>query len=293
MLARGGALSRVWAVARYEMTWDLKKKRTYIIMILMILTAVSIGYVLPVLLGVTDLPTFFGLSWPWWELTVFLVFNEGISGLFPLLMGGFIATESIAAEFDKGTIVPLLSQPVRRWEVYLGKFLGKVVILLAVAVLLTAVSIGSAEASLGGQGDLLLFPVVAFVALATFIEYTSLAFFFGSFLKSSSQVFLVLLALLFGVTIGVGILGLKFGPQLWMNLIPVANVDNLLYACLAYLAAPSGSVPMIFNLAGAGSASASYSTATMLAWTLAGFVVSLAVPMAAGYVVFRKAEVRE
>lgn len=290
--ASRGALSRVWAVVRYELTWDLRKKRTYVVVFLILFFAILIGYVLPVAVGTKSLSLFSNLAWPWWVLTVFLVFNEFVSGLFPLLMGGYIATESIAAEFDKGTIVPLLSQPVRRSEVYLGKLLEKVLILLAVAALLTMVSIGAAEASLGNQQSLGFAPWIMLAVLASFLEYSALAFFFGSFLKSSNLVFVILLGLLFGVTAGIGIIGLKFGPQLWMNLIPVANVDNLLYACIGYLNAPSGSLAMIFNLAGAGSASSTFSTSAMLAYTLAGFAISMVVPVAAGYAVFRRAEVK-
>ena len=290
--ASGGALPRVWAVARYELTWDLRKKRTYVIVLLILLFAILIGYVVPVVVGTNNLSVLSNFAWPWWILTVFLVFNEFVSGLFPLLMGGYMAAESIAAEFDKGTIVPLLSQPIRRWEMYLGKFLEKVLVLLGVAVLLVVVSIGASEASLGGQQSLLFSPWIVLAVLASFLEYAALALFFGSFLKSSNLVFVILLGLLFGVTAGVGIVGLKVGPQLWMNLIPVANVDNLLNACIGYLNAPSGSIAMIFNLAGAGSASSTFSTSAMLAYTLAGFVISMVVPLATGYAIFRRAEVK-
>ena len=279
-------------MARYELIWDLRKKRTYVVLALILLAAILGGYAVPVLVGRQGLATFSSAGWPWWELTIFLVFNGFISGLFPLLMGGFIATESIATEFDKGTIVPLLSQPLKRSDVYFGKFIEKVLILLAVAALLVVVSIVSAEASLGGQGDLLFAPWVVLAVLASFLEYTVLAFFFGSFLRSASLVFFILLGLLFGVTIGVGLLGLKLGPGLWMNLIPVANVDNLLYSVVGYLTAPSGVLAMEINLGGLAGASVNFGAASTLASTLAGFVVSLVVPLVAGYAIFRRAEVQ-
>ena len=261
------------------------------ILTLILLFAILIGYVVPVLVGADNLSVLSNFAWPWWVVTIFLVFNEFVSGLFPLLMGGYIATESIAAEFDKGTIVPLFLQPVKRWEMYLGKFLEKALVLLGVAVLLVAVSVGAAQASVGGQQDLLFLPWIALAVLASFLEYSALAFFFGSFLKSSNLVFVILLGLLFGMSAVVGVLALKLGPQLWMNLMPVANVDYLLYACIGYLTAPAGSLAMMFNLAGAGGASATFAASTMLAYTLAGFAICLAVPLAAGYAIFRRAEV--
>ena len=159
-------------------------------------------------------------------------------------------------------------------------------------MLLVVVSIGSAEASLGGQQSLPFSPWIVLAVLASFLEYTALAFFFGSFLKSSNLVFVILLGLLFGMSAVIGILALKLGPQLWMNLIPVANVDYLLYACIGYLSSPSGSIAMMFNLAGAGAASSTFPTSAMLAYALAGFAISMAVPLAAGSAIFRRAEVK-
>ena len=100
--ASGATFSRVWAVVRYELTWDLRKKRTYVIVFLILLFAILIGYVVPIVIGTKNLSLFSNLTWPWWVLTVFLVFNEFVSGLFPLLMGGYIATRARAPQLRRG-----------------------------------------------------------------------------------------------------------------------------------------------------------------------------------------------
>jgi ABC-type transport system involved in multi-copper enzyme maturation permease subunit len=149
------------------LTWDLRKKRTPVVVGLILLASFYFGYLVPIIFGksITEERTLLGISFGsglWWVNTVFDVFNLFATGLFPLLIGGFIAADSLATEFEENTIVPLLSQPVKRLEVYLGKFFAKFLILLAVAVLFTLVTIGFSQASLGAQGNLGMIPLVVF-----------------------------------------------------------------------------------------------------------------------------------
>jgi Cu-processing system permease protein len=76
------------------------------------------------------------------SLTIFLV---------PLI-ALLIAHDAIAGEFDRGTMLLLLSYPVRRWQIIAGKFIGHVSI-LAFATLLGYGAAGVAVSLTGGIAE--------------------------------------------------------------------------------------------------------------------------------------------
>ncbi len=288
------SLGRTWAIARYELTWDLRRKRTYLLLGIFLFMAFAIGYAVPVLVGKSAAISAYGnfAGDIWWVSVVESVFIAFISGLFPLLIGGFISTDSFASEFDKNTIVPILSQPVRRLEVYSGKLLEKFFLMLTISIALTALAFVTAEASVGGQVHLDWFPWVALIALGAFMEYTSLAFFFGSFLRSGSMVLGILLAVFFGVAIGVGALALKVGLQEWMNLLPIVNVIDLVYVGTSYIVSPSGNITLQSNMVTLQSQPNIVTLVSALQYALAGLTINLVAPLVAGYFLFRRAEAR-
>ncbi len=69
------------------------------------------------------------------SLTIFLV---------PLI-ALLLAHDAIAGEFDRGTMLLLLSYPVRRWQIIAGKFIGHVAIL----ALATVIGYGAAGLAVG------------------------------------------------------------------------------------------------------------------------------------------------
>jgi ABC-type transport system involved in multi-copper enzyme maturation permease subunit len=169
------------------------------------------------------------------------VFNLFVTGLFPLLIGGFIAADSLATEFEVNTIVPLLSQPVSRLEVYVGKFFEKFLLLLTVSILFTLLTIGFSELSLGAQSNLNMAPLEVFAELGAFLEFAALGFFFGSLARSGSYVLGLLLGTLLGVTWTVLLLGFQFGLQESMFLLPASNAGFLTQVISYYIFQPGGS----------------------------------------------------
>jgi ABC-type transport system involved in multi-copper enzyme maturation permease subunit len=292
-------VSRTWAIARYELTWDLRKKRTYVVVGLFLFAAFVLGYLWPVIWGksVTTAQLQLGISFGsglWWAAAVFLAFTIFVSGLFPLLIGGFISADSLASEFDSGTIVPLFSQPVRRVEVYLGKFLAKVLLLLAVSMLFTLLVLALSEASVGAQTDLGMLPLVVLAEFGAFLEFAALTFFIGSFSRSGAMVLGVMLAL-FIVLPAPLLLEFKFGTQEWMFLLPVANADFLLGHVIPwYIVQPGGVMVLQGGYAlGLGYAPpVAVTVVSALQYALAGLAANVVVPLVAGYYLFRRAEVK-
>lgn len=73
------------------------------------------------------------------SLTIFLV---------PLI-ALLLSFDSIVGEHERGTLMLLLSYPVARWQVVVGKSLGQIVILAAA----TVVGYGAAAAAIGASGN--------------------------------------------------------------------------------------------------------------------------------------------
>jgi ABC-type transport system involved in multi-copper enzyme maturation permease subunit len=290
-------VSQIWAIARYELIWDLKKKRTQFIVGLFLFAAFVFGYLVPAYYGKwTTLPPFnSGANFEnslWWVNSVNVAFNALASGLFPLLIGGFIAADSLAAEFDNNTIVPLLSQPVTRLKVYCGKFLEKVLLLLVVTALFTLMVIVASEISIGGQANLYAYPLVVFFEFGAVLQYAALAFFIGSLARSGSTVLGILIGLFFAISGVVLLLGLRSGFQEPMFLLPIANADFLLSVMPYSVIQPSGNMVLQGALMGSWTPQVEFTVVSAVEWVVAGLVANLAVTLMAGFFFFSKAEVK-
>jgi ABC-type transport system involved in multi-copper enzyme maturation permease subunit len=291
------SLERTWVIARYELTWDLRKKRTYIILGLFLFAAFVFGYLLPVIAGksIATGPNQLGVSFSsdlWWVLVHNLAFNIGVSGVFPLLIGGFIAADTIAAEFDKNTIVPLLSQPVSRAEVYGGKLLEKVLLLLVVSFLFTLLVIAGSEISVGAQSHLEMIPLVVFAEFGAFLEYTALAFLIGSLVRSGSMVLGVIITVFFVILVTVLVLSAHFGEQESMFFLPMINADFLLKVIPYYIFQPWGVMVLQgYSILAGSTLPVTVTVISAMEYVVAGLLANLAVAFFAGYYFFRRAEV--
>ena len=289
--------ARTWAVARYELRWDLRKKRTYIILGLFLFAAFVFAYLLPSIAGksITESGLLNGVSLGsdlWWVNVHSLVNSIEVSGVFPLLIGGFIAADSLASEFDSGTIVPLLSQPVRRAEVYAGKLLGKILLLMAISVLFTLLVVVGSEISVGVQSHLEMIPLLVFAEFGTFLEYTALAFLFGSLARSGSMVLGILVATSFLILSTMLALSLRFGEQEAMFLLPMVNVDFLLKVVPYYVFQPWGVMVLQGGFLGNYTPPVAITVVSGVEYAVAGLSANVVVALLAGYYFFKNAEVR-
>ena len=291
------SLAKLWAVVRYELTWDLRKKRTYIVVSLFLFLGFVFGYLFPVIVGksITTGQTQLGISFGgelWWVEAVYLAFNTFMSGLFLLFVGGFTSADSLASEFDSGTIVPLLSQPVRRIELYFGKFLAKVLFLFAVSVFFTLLVLVASEASVGAQTHLDMFPLLVFAEFGAFLEFAALAFFFGSFSRSGAMVLGILITAFVMVLATALLLGLRFGLQESMFLLPSVNAAFLLNVVPYYVVQPWGVMVLQGGFIGSPTVPVVVTVISAMQYVVAGLAINLVVPLVAGYYLFRRAEVR-
>jgi ABC-type transport system involved in multi-copper enzyme maturation permease subunit len=213
--------------------------------------------------------------------------------LFPLLIGGFISADSLASEFDSGTVVPLLAQPVRRVEVYLGKFFAKFLLLLVVSMLFTLLVLAGSEVSVGAQAHLDMFPLLVFAEFGAFLEFAALTFFIGSFSRSGAMVLGILISVFFIVTVTVLVLAVPFGEQESMFFLPVANADFLFKVIPWYIVQPWGVMVLQgYSILAGPTSPVVVTVASAFQYVIAGLVVTVVVPLVTGYYFFRRAEVK-
>jgi hypothetical protein len=75
---------------------------------------------------------------------------------------------------------------------------------------------------------------------------------------------------------------------------PIANVQELVYVAIKYLASPSGTIMLQANLGpGTSSQAITMMVVPALTYVLAGLAINLMVPLALGYLIFARAEVKE
>jgi len=79
-------------------------------------------------------------------------FTLASMSVFGALIAIFVGTSLLYKEIDKRTLYTILSQPMRRWEFVLGKFLG-LALLLGLVVLVMAALSGAYLLVLGGTPD--------------------------------------------------------------------------------------------------------------------------------------------
>lgn len=142
----------VWIIAGREMRDGFRNRRVVASTLLLAALALTLSLVGSAPVGAVGASRFSVAVVSLSSLTTFLI---------PLI-ALIIAHDAIAGEFDRGTMLLLLSYPVRRWQIMVGKFVGHVGI-LAIAIILgyglAALAMGLTAAAQDGAS------VLAFINL--------------------------------------------------------------------------------------------------------------------------------
>ncbi len=192
------------AILYYEFLWNLRKKKIVGLFIL-VFAIVTLELALPPLLdyynGVPLTPN---------SSVVFDFFN-GLSGIFLFLIAVATTMNTISGEFETGSITPLLTKPVSKNTVFLGKIVAAFLTLLGIYAFLTVyVTVGGILIE-GSQNNLQLIPLgLVGLILATMV-WGSLVILLGTLSKSSLVAALGSFGVWIGVTIAGGVLGSVFG----------------------------------------------------------------------------------
>jgi ABC-type transport system involved in multi-copper enzyme maturation permease subunit len=216
--ARPSWFTRFWAVVRYELLWNIRKKKFIGIVIIAFVFA-TLGLVLPpVLSSVTGVTI---TSDPNFAIT----FSAGSLGFFLFALA--TTMNSISSEFESGTIVPLLTKPVSRTMVFLGKlFAAFIIILISYTILFTYTTIGSIIVY-GPQNSLYLVPLALFGNVVSTFIWVALLLAVGSLSKSTILTAITALGLFLGLFIALPMVSFFAGPSPALNYFPGSGAGGI------------------------------------------------------------------
>ena len=183
-------MTRFWAVVRYEMLWNIRKKMFIGALIFAFIFA-TINLALPAAFGVSHNP-YFAITFSAGSLTFIL---------FAIVTGMY----SISGEYEKGTIVPLLTKPVSRTMVFLGKLFAIFIVLLVTYSVLYTYTIVGGLIVYGPQNNLYLVPLALFGDILSTFIWVGVVLAAGSISKNSLLAILTAFGLFVALFMGGGL----------------------------------------------------------------------------------------
>ncbi len=202
------------AVVRYELLWNIRKKKFLGMLVVafgLSTLALAAGHIVSAFTGVPVEP----------NPNFVINSNVGLGGFGFFLFAIVTAMNTISAEFESGTIVPLLAKPLSRTMVFLGKLLGAFLTLLATyCFLMIYIIIGGIAVYGWPQNNLHLVPLTLLGALFSTLIWVSIVLMFGTLSRSSLIAALGPLGIWLGTTFIGSILGALAGQGWVLTYIP-------------------------------------------------------------------------
>ncbi|MDI9619225.1 MAG: ABC transporter permease [Candidatus Nezhaarchaeota archaeon] len=234
-MAGGGWAPRFWAVVRYELLWNIRKKKLIGVLVLALLLA-TLALVLPVVLSnVTGLELARNPNYV-------VDTGIGVGGLGMFLFAVAVAMNSISGEFEGGTAVTLLTKPVSRTTIFLGKLTAALITLgSAYALLLAYMAVGGTIVY-GPQENLHLLPLSLLGATLSTLMWMSIVLAVGSISKSSLLAALGSFGVFMALAVGSPIISMA-SDQAWiLSYLPGGGATG-------YLAGAGGGTPYTLGAA--------------------------------------------
>jgi ABC-type transport system involved in multi-copper enzyme maturation permease subunit len=211
--SRPSWITKFLAVVRYEMFWNIRKKK----FIGMLIVAFALT---TLVLALDHIANFFGGP-PIEPNPDFVIgTNVGLGGFAFFLFAIVTVMNTISAEFESGTIVPLLAKPVSRTIVFLGKLFAAFLTLLATYCFLMIYMAIGGFVVYGPQNNLHLVPLSLLGALFSTFIWISIVLLFGTLFRSSLIAALGPLGIWFGTNIIGSIIGVLAGQGWIFTYIP-------------------------------------------------------------------------
>ena len=218
-LNRPSWLTKFLAVIRYEMYWNTRKKK--------FIGMLTIAFALTTLvLALDHIANFFGGPPIEPNPDYVISTNVGLGGFAFFLFAIVTVMNTISAEFESGTIVPLLAKPVSRTTVFFGKLFAAFLTLLATyCFLMIYLAIGGFVVY-GPQNNLHLVPLSLLGALFSTFIWISIVLLFGTLFRSSLLAALAPLGIWFGTNIIGSIIGVLAGQGWIFTYIPGSGTSG-------------------------------------------------------------------
>src|SRR5271157_5785432 len=203
--------TRFWALVRYEMLWNIRKKKFILILALVFIIA-TIILVLPLALSVSS-----GVKIkanPDYAITF------GGTGFVFLLFAIGTAVNTFSSEFETGSIVPLVTKPVSRTMIFLGKLFGTFIILIISYVILYGYITAASLIIYGHQNNLQYMPVIVLGSLLSTFIWVALLFAVGTISKNTIITVIAAIILFLAFFFAAPIIGEFSGPSPTLNYFP-------------------------------------------------------------------------
>ena len=217
-LAPGWA-TRFLAVVRYEMLWNIRKKKFIGVLILVFVFA-TLGIVLPVVLS--------NVSGEPLEPNPDYLAGAGAGSLAFFLFALVIAMNSIPGEFETGTIVPLLTKPVSRTTVFLGKLFTAFLLLLIAYTFLFVYQMVGGTIVFGPQNNLHLVPLTLLGNILSTFVWVAIVLALGALTKNSLITALVAFGVFFALFITAPIVSVFTGQAGALSYVPGSGATGYL-----------------------------------------------------------------
>lgn len=196
------------AIVRYELLWNIRKKKFLGVLVLAFVLA-SLTLVLPVILNnINNLPTDPSPNYV-------IRTGTGVGGFGFFLFALVAVMNTISGEFESGSIIPLLTKPVSRTTIYLGKIFAAFLTILGAYILLIIYLTAGGYIIYGPQNNLHLVSITLFGSIISTLVWLAIVLAAGSVSKSSMLAALFGFGVWFGLNIAAGILS-AFSDQAWI-----------------------------------------------------------------------------
>ena len=231
--------TRFWAVVRYEMLWNIRKKKFIGVIIIAFIFA-TLAWALPLVLSATtDQPI---NANPEYAVT----FTIPAFGMF--LFALITAMNSFSSEFENGTIVPLLTKPVSRTMVFLGKLFAAFIIILVTYTILFAYTIIGGIFVYGPQNSLELVPMGLLGNIISTFIWVAIILAAGALSKSTIVSVLIDLGFFIGLLLAVPIVSVFAGPSPVLNYVPSSGASGTLLTAQGAITIGAGTDNIGVNL---------------------------------------------
>jgi len=208
--------TRFWAVVRYEMLWNIRKKK-FLGLVIVAGALATLIWALPILSNASGQPI---------DADPDFAVNFTIPGIGVFLFALITAMNSISSEFESGTIVPLLTKPISRTMVFLGKLLAAFIIILVTYTILFMYGIIGGALIYGPQNNLHLVPLGLFGNILSTFLWIAIILAAGALSKSTIISTLVALGFFIGILFAVPIVSLFAGPSPALAYVPGSGASG-------------------------------------------------------------------
>jgi len=193
------------AITRYELLWNIRKKK-FIGVFILAFAFPTLTLALPVVLSIQPIQPN-----PDYVITI----GTGLGGLGFFLFALVTVMNSISGEFESGSIIPLLTKPVSRTTVYLGKIFAAFLTVLGAYIVLTIYMTAGGFLIYGPQNNLHLIIITLLGSIMSTLVWMSIVLAAGSVSKNSMVALLLGIGLWFGLNIASSIIS-QLSNEAWI-----------------------------------------------------------------------------